>query len=138
VQHLGHVLDHPERVREVGLHLGDLRRVRMPASIRHRQTRAHLLEHHEQLAVSVVHAATVTPPARDPVRGFPQTERSSYPFRSNPSPPSRSGSSTRKVVPRPGSEEALASPPCALVTAATIARPRPAPPLARARDGSAR
>ena len=42
------------------------------------------------------------------------------------------------VAPSPGSDSARADPSCAAATAATIDRPSPAPPLARARDGSAR
>jgi hypothetical protein len=49
-----------------------------------------------------------------------------------------SGSSTRKVAPLPGSDSAETRPPWAFATAATIERPRPIPPLARAREASAR
>src|SRR5437588_12927041 len=50
---------------------------------------------------------------------------------------SDSGRRIRNVVPRPGSELASTLPPCASTTAATIARPRPTPPLERERLGSA-
>src|SRR5438132_8072144 len=48
------------------------------------------------------------------------------------------GSATRKVVPRSGCESTVTAPPWASVTAATIASPRPTPPVSRARVGSAR
>ena len=52
-----------------------------------------------------------------------------------PSPP---GSSTTKVAPPPGVASTDTRPPWALTTASTIDSPRPVPPLARTRDGSAR
>lgn len=49
-----------------------------------------------------------------------------------------SGSVITNVAPPPGVGDASAVPPCASVTAATIERPSPTPPLARARELSAR
>src|SRR5262249_26368985 len=49
-----------------------------------------------------------------------------------------SGGVTTTVAPPPGVGSASAVPPWAWVTAATMERPRPTPPLARARDVSAR
>ncbi len=52
--------------------------------------------------------------------------------------PAASGSSTRKRAPAPGAVSTVARPPWASAIAATIASPRPAPPMSRERDGSAR
>src|SRR5262249_12543471 len=52
--------------------------------------------------------------------------------------PAPSGSVIAKVAPPPGVGRASAVPPCASTTAATIESPRPAPPLARARELAAR
>src|SRR5439155_21222771 len=48
------------------------------------------------------------------------------------------GSVNRNVAPRPGSLLASTLPPWASTIPLTIASPRPAPPVARARDGSTR
>ena len=53
-------------------------------------------------------------------------------------PFSASGSTIEKVAPSPGAECAETAPPCACATAETMARPSPTPPLARARESSAR
>ena len=49
-----------------------------------------------------------------------------------------SGRNTRNVDPRPGADSTSVRPPWASVMADTIDRPRPLPPLERAREGSAR
>ena len=48
------------------------------------------------------------------------------------------GSSIVNAAPPPGTADAVARPPWASVTAATIERPSPAPPAVRAREESAR
>src|SRR5947209_4717822 len=48
------------------------------------------------------------------------------------------GSVNATIVPAPGVLSAHTRPPCARTSCFTIERPRPAPPVARARDGSTR
>src|SRR5581483_1005348 len=83
------------------------------------------------------------PPARDRER---QRDAYALPVRTGSIAPAgaslaasfRSGSSIRNVAPPPGRDSTETLPACASATAATIARPRPTPPLWRERDGSAR
>src|SRR5699024_5771061 len=73
---------------------------------------------------------------------LPGVRRHARPVGASPAetggPDGGAGSVMRTVVPPPGVGTIRAVPPCAATSADTIARPRPAPPEARAREASSR